>query len=189
MNNDDELQAEEPLQPEETEEQDGETEHGAEAIVAELNTAVQELESKYLRALADLENLKRRSRDRQEESVAQAKADLLRRLLPVLDNFERALEFKEAGSDQEAFTRGMELIHQQLCEAVSSAGCQAMDTMGQDFDPELHEAVAAAPAHEVPEGRIISEARKGYLLEGKVLRPAAVVVARRPDTAGQEDSE
>ena len=181
MKPDDELDTNEPQEQQSAQAEDEDLEQDAQAIVEELNSAVKDLEDKYLRALADLENLKKRARERQEEALAQAKADLLRGLLPVLDNFERALEFNEAGAEQEAFARGMKLIHQQLCEAVAGAGCQPMDTMGQDFDPALHEALAAAPAHEVPEGRIISETRKGYLLDGKVLRPAGVVVARKPD--------
>jgi len=179
-----------------TETQAPEVQADAEEIIKQLEAATKELEAKYLRALADLENLKRQARKRQEEAVLQSKAELVKSLLPVLDNFERALEYRDSAEAGDSFAKGMELIYQQLCDSLAAAGVEPIDTVGQDFDPDLHEAMGTAPVKELPEGRIVSQPRKGYLLNGRLLRPAGVVVARpaqadesgQPEDTGEKDS-
>jgi len=132
-----------------------------------------------LRAQADLDNLKKRlEREAAERRLTDA-ATLFRRLLPVLDNLERALG--AAGDRDDPLRNGVALIHQQLIEAMGKEGLQPIETVGAVFDPARHEAVDMVAAPGRPPGTILEEMQKGYTLRERLVRPALVrVVAMAP---------
>ena len=131
-----------------------------------------------LRKTAEFDNYRKRiERERQTTSEAAA-ADLIRELLPLVDDLERALK-SEAGTDgTEAYRRGVELIHRRLLETLRKRGVRPIDALGADFDPHLHEAVAYEPVPGRREGEVIEEFSRGYTLGDRLLRPAMVKVAQ-----------
>ena len=138
-----------------------------------------EYKDKYLRALADGENSRKRLEKDRKEYLEFAVQDLVGELLPVLDNFERALA-ASPGSDKDPYRQGIDMIYKQLKEALGKEGLRQIAAKGEVFDPFLHEAVAEEETAAHPDGTILEELQKGYLLKGRLLRPAAVKVARSP---------
>jgi molecular chaperone GrpE len=138
-----------------------------------------EMHDKWMRSVAEFDNYRRRTdRERRELSEAAA-ADLIRELLPIVDNLERALASSEASGDAEGpLHRGVELIHKQLLDALRKRGAEPFDSVGRDFDPAWHEAVAHEPANGVRDDEIVAELRRGYRLGSRLLRPAQVKVAK-----------
>jgi molecular chaperone GrpE len=135
-----------------------------------------DLYDRLLRTTAEFDNYRKRV-DRERRDLADAAArDLVRDLLPIVDDFDRALT-APAGSD-EAVRRGVELIHRRLLEVIRARGVEPFDSVGQVFDPAWHEAVATEPARGRPEGEIVAELRRGYRLNGRLLRAAQVKVAQ-----------
>lgn len=128
-----------------------------------------------LRTQAEFDNFRKRTDKEREELRATAAADLVRRLLPVLDNLERALLTSE-GSDH-PLRQGVALTRQQLLDVLRRGGVQPMDTLGARFDPTLHEAVEVVDIGGFEQGMILEEMQKGYLFHGRMLRPAMVRVA------------
>ena len=141
---------------------------------------------RYLRARAELDNAKKRAQRDREEYVRYANESLLREILPVLDNFDRALQ---AARDAEApgLVAGVELIHRELLKVLEKFGVTSYTAVGQPFDPEKHEAVMRVETTDAPEMTVVEETLRGYLLNGRILRPAAVTVAVRPDEAPSHD--
>lgn len=130
------------------------------------------LEQQHLRLQADFDNFRKRSRQEKDETVKQANARLIADLLPVLDNFERALAALAESSERE----GVQMICRQLVETLAAAGLQPIEALGTDFDPKLHEAVLQTASEPENKGKVIGEAQKGYLLNGKLLRPSMVQI-------------
>ncbi|MEW6183787.1 MAG: nucleotide exchange factor GrpE [Bacillota bacterium] len=136
----------------------------------------QEYYQQLLRLRADFENLRRRVNKEREEFLHLAGEALVAALLPVLDDFERAL--KSPGDKIEDFLAGLEMIHRRLSETLTREGLEVIPTVGDVFDPTRHEAVAFEEAGEGPENTVVEEFRRGYVFRGKVLRPALVKVVR-----------
>ena len=138
-----------------------------------------------LRLAADFENFKKRATREQQDARRFANEGLLSRLLPVLDHFEMAMQ--AAGDAQtvsvESLKTGVEMIQQQLRAALREAGLEEVDAAGATFDPNLHEAVSQEESAEVAEGQVLRQLRRGYRLNGRLLRPATVVVAKKPAAA------
>ncbi len=142
-----------------------------------------QLKDQLLRLQADFENARRRWRKDQAEIQERANADLLRELLEIHDDFQRALaaartvhpEALEAGSE---FLTGVEMIGRRLQDFLKSYGIEPMEAVGKPFDPLLHEAVAHEETDSAPEATVLEELRKGYSMNGRVLRPAVVKVAK-----------
>jgi molecular chaperone GrpE len=135
----------------------------------------EELHDKYIRLLAEMENQRKRL-DREKSDFFQfALADVLRELLSVLDNFERALQSKDHG-DGKSFQEGVELIYRQFLDMVRRLGVKPVETENKKFDPALHQAVASEESDEVAEPVIGEVLLKGYKLNERLLRPAAVKV-------------
>jgi len=132
---------------------------------------------RFLRLKADFENLRKRIEREQAEFRTVATIRLVTELLPVLDNFDRAIASERLEGENEAFRAGVELIHRQLAEALKKEGLRPVDALGQPFDPAIHEAVATAPASGIPEHTVIEEIQRGYLLRERLLRPALVRVS------------
>jgi molecular chaperone GrpE len=149
-----------------------------------------EAQERYLRTLAEFENFRRRTGREREEWRRRAQEDLLREILPVLDNFDRALAAEPAGDADRGFRTGVELIHRNFLAALERLGVRPFVAVGQPFDPLRHEAVARAEREDVEDQTVVAEVLRGYLFHDRVLRPAQVVVAihRAPASAGGEDA-
>jgi len=150
------------------------------ALTAErdqLAGAKADLEDRMLRARAEFDNARRRGERERSEFLQFAAMDLIKELLPVVDDFERALKVETLGRD---YTRGVELIYQRLLETLKKIGLEPIDTTGQRFDPNLHQAVDRVETEEADDMAILSEYQRGYNFKGKLLRPAMVKVAVRP---------
>ena len=133
----------------------------------------------FLRAAADFDNYRKRIDRERRELSEYATADVLLELLPIIDNFERALQ-APGGSDPEAFRRGIELIHKQMLDLLRKRGVTPIEARGADFDPNVHQAVIHEPSEEHREGEVMDELQRGYKLGERLLRPAMVKVAKRP---------
>lgn len=141
-----------------------------------------ELRDRWLRAVAELDNVRKRARREVEEAHRYGQADLLRDLVEVLDAFGlavRSLESLAAGEgDGEAVRAGLELIDQRLREILGARGLEPIPALGETFDPAWHEAVGQVEAEGVPSGQVVEVLQDGYRLRDRVLRPSRVVVAR-----------
>lgn len=135
-----------------------------------------DLEDRLLRARAEFDNARRRSERERSEYVEFAAMDLVRDLLPVLDGFERALKVETSDA---GYAKGVELIYQRLYECLKKIGLEPIETAGQKFDPNLHQAVDRVESEEAEDQVILSEYQRGYLFHGRLLRPAMVKVAVR----------
>ena len=154
------------------------------ALASEVEQLRRELEEKNdrcLRALAEMENTKRRVQREREEYIRYANESLIRELLPVLDNFDRALEAARARGAAASMVEGIELIQRELLKALERFGVERYSALGATFDPTRHEAVSRVVSLEHPENTVVGETLRGYALNGRVLRPALVAVSTAPD--------
>lgn len=136
-----------------------------------------DLNDRLLRARAEFENARRRTERERSDYLQFAAMDLVREILPILDDFERALKVETADRD---YAKGVELIYQRLAETVKKMGLEPIETAGKKFDPNLHQAVERVPDEESDDQAILGEFQRGYNFKGKLLRPAMVRVAVRP---------
>ncbi|MBR5429510.1 MAG: nucleotide exchange factor GrpE [Firmicutes bacterium] len=141
---------------------------------AKLQEEKEQLDARFLRLQADFDNFRRRSRADNEEASRRAAAAVAEGLLPVLDNFERALAAMEDGADRQ----GVELIMKQLQTALGNSGLAEIEAQDQDFDPNLHHAVSQVDAGEEGRNKVIMVLQKGYTFNGKLLRAAMVQVGQ-----------
>jgi molecular chaperone GrpE len=137
---------------------------------------------RLLRTTADLENFKKRAAREKTEAAQFANASLLQKLLPILDNFEMAQMAAQSvqGDSLASLQAGVAMIQQQLKTILTDSGLEEIDASGKPFDPTLHEAVSQQESIEVPENHIVQQIRKGYKLRDRLLRPASVIVAKKP---------
>ena len=136
---------------------------------------------RFLRTLAEFDNFRKRSREEFQQVSQFAIEDLVIRLLPVLDNFERAIKTAEEIKDYDALHGGVILILRQLRDILTKEGVKPIEAQGKPFDPNLHEAVMRVDTDEYPDGMIVEEFQPGYMIGDKVIRPSMVKVARHPD--------
>jgi molecular chaperone GrpE len=139
-----------------------------------------QLKDQLLRLQADFDNFRKRVQRDRAESQQQASAQLIGALLPALDHFQLGLKNAQAHAKDANIVTGFQMIYTQLMEAFTQAGLTPLPVEGQPFDPNLHEAVTTVPSEEHPEGTVITEVRRGYMLGGKLLRAAQVIVSRGP---------
>ncbi|MHA4742257.1 nucleotide exchange factor GrpE [Dyadobacter sp. MSC1_007] len=138
---------------------------------------IAELKDKYLRLYADFENFRRRTAKEKLEMISGASADMVRTILPVVDDFERAKVSFDSSTDVEALKEGVDLIYNKLFKTLESKGLKAMESRGAAFDAEIHESIAQFPApSDDLKGKVIDEIEKGYYLNDKVIRYAKVIV-------------
>jgi molecular chaperone GrpE len=133
-----------------------------------------DLEDRLLRARAEFDNFRRRAERERSEFLQFASMDLVRELLPVLDDFERALQAPTADAE---YAKGVELIYNRFSEILKKMGLEPVETAGRKFDPNLHEAIGRVESDEVEDQTIVGAMQRGYLFKGRLLRPAWVRVA------------
>jgi molecular chaperone GrpE len=153
------------------------------AARAELDAKTREAadaQDRYLRTLADFDNFRRRVSREREEWRRQAQEEVLREILPALDNFDRALAAPGGAGPDGGFRAGVELIHRDFLKALERLGVRPFSTVGEAFDPLRHEAVGRTERTDVADHTVVSEVQRGYTLHDRVLRPARVVVAVEP---------
>ena len=160
------------------------------AEIEELKTRAAKADENWdrlLRTTADFENFKKRAAREKTEAVQYANGSLLQKLLPVLDNFEAALAAAKgadgAAGNVSSLQSGVAMIQLQLKNVLAESGLEEIDAAGKKFDPTLHEAVSQQETTEVPEDQVVQQLRKGYKLKDRLLRPATVVVAKKPANA------
>jgi len=146
---------------------------------AELEARLLEVQGQLQRMAADFENFRRRSATEREELVRFAAQRVLENLLPVVDNFERALSHAQ-GADPSTLLQGVTMIHRLFMDTLRQQGVEAMNPVGSPFDPRLHEAVGNIETTEHPDGTVLALLQQGYTLGGKVIRHAMVQVASQP---------
>ena len=138
-------------------------------------------QQQWLRTAADLDNYKKRAARERQEAIKFANEGLLEKLVPILDNFEMALAAANAqNTSVQSLQAGINMIQQQLKAAMADAGLEEVDAMGKVFDPNVHEAISQQESADVPEGQVLQQMRKGYKLRERLLRPASVIVAKKP---------
>ncbi|HET6284034.1 MAG TPA: nucleotide exchange factor GrpE [Polyangia bacterium] len=145
--------------------------------MAALQAERDELKDRMLRIAAEFENWKKRSRKEQLDGEARVREGLLKEMLEVVDNLERATSAK---LDAEALQKGVNLVLRLFQNKLERHDVRPFETKGQPFDPRLHEAISQVPATDVPAGSVASELQKGYRIGDKLLRPAMVAVAAAP---------
>jgi molecular chaperone GrpE len=150
-----------------------------------LQQQVAELRDKLLRGQADWDNSRKRILREKEEAVRYSGEAFLERLLPVLDNFEMGMQAARSATDAKAISQGFEMVLAQFQQVLREAGVEAIDAVGQPFDPHRHEALGHQESADHPEGHVIMQTRKGYKLKDRLLRPASVFVAGTPE--GRKD--
>ena len=154
--------------------QDLASSNSAEEQVAQLGAERDELKELLLRRQAEFDNFRKRTEKERSEYLQFAGMETVRDLLPMLDDFERALK-TECSSPE--YVKGIEMIHGRMYETLKKMGLEPIETAGQQFDPHLHQAVERVETEDAPDGAILAEFQRGYFFKGKLLRPSMVKVA------------
>ncbi len=151
------------------------------AATPDLSAEVEDLRAKYLRAVADYQNLRRRSEEERKEYAHYTLTALIVNYLPVLDDLSRALESVDADIADRDWVEGILMVERKFRSVLESSGVQSIAAEGQIFDPAMHEAIAHASG---PDGQVVAVVQAGYVLDGKIIRPARVVVGNGPAAGG-----
>ncbi|WP_449537033.1 nucleotide exchange factor GrpE [Ferdinandcohnia sp. Marseille-Q9671] len=144
--------------------------------IAELEVKLEEAENRILRQAADFENYKRRARLDLETATTYRAQSLVNELLPALDNFERALQIEATNDQAKSIMQGVEMVYRSIVEALKKEGVEAIESVGAQFDPTLHQAVMQADEPDAESNVVLEEFQKGYKLKDRVLRPSMVKV-------------
>jgi molecular chaperone GrpE len=150
----------------------------AEVEIQKLIEERDSLQDRLLRRQAEFENYRKRADRERNEYVQSASAELVRELLNVLDSFDLAIRNASSeGSAGEDMLRGLDLVYKQFLDTLGRFGLKAIEAKGQTFDPNFHQAISTVPSDDVPENTVVEEFRRGYTLNGKLLRAAMVSVS------------
>jgi len=150
------------------------------AALEETRSKLQETEDKLLRLAAEFENTKKRLEREREISLKYAEENILKDLLPGLDNIERAMEQSRESHSLESLLEGVELTRNGLLSTLEKHGVKAIDSIGQPFDPNIHEALAMEETDQIEPNLVLREYLKGYFFKERLLRPAKVIVSKPP---------
>lgn len=146
---------------------------------------------KYVRAMADFDNYRKRVAKEYLEKEAEANRNLIAKLLPVLDNLDRAIEVSRNGAENDealkSFHQGIQLIDQQIHNILENEGLKPFSSKGEEFDPSRHDAVLSVETAEHEPNKVLDEVEKGFVFRGKVLRHARVTVSKRPGGEPEEE--
>ncbi len=138
------------------------------------------LQDRLLRMAAETENIRKRLEREKAEGISYANESLLRELLPVIDNLERAIEHAENEADEGTLLEGVRMTLKGFLAAVAKYGCTPFEALGKPFDPNYHEALMQQESADYPEGTVMKELQRGYMLNDRLLRPASVIVSKGP---------
>lgn len=144
--------------------------------VERLRAEAEDTQNRLLRALADMENMRRRFRKEQEDLQKYASLPIVESLLPVLDNFERALAVDKENLTVESLLQGIGMVHRQMVQAFEKEGLVAIESTGKPFDPHIHQAVMQVEDSSFESGVVVEELQKGYQFKDRTIRPAMVKV-------------
>ncbi|MDQ0339612.1 molecular chaperone GrpE [Caldalkalibacillus uzonensis] len=161
--------------------EEGTSELSMEELEAQLQEAQEKAEEyyqRYLRAQADFDNFRKRTRKEKEDLQKYAALPVIEQLLPVLDNFERALAAGQSTQDAESLMKGVEMVFKQVQQVLTEQGLEEIEAVGKPFDPHVHEAVMQVESEDHDSGIVVEELQKGYKLKDKVIRPAMVKVSQ-----------
>jgi molecular chaperone GrpE len=157
--------------------QDATETNGSETEATDNEAKLKEASDKYTRLYAEYDNFRKRTAREKIDWIKSAGEEVILKVLPVLDDIERAISHNKSVSDPEVLKQGLEIIHQKFKNILTNKGIEPMVAKGQPFDPELHDAITSiAAATEDLKGKVIEEVEKGYMMNGKVIRHAKVVV-------------
>ena len=145
------------------------------------------LNDKYLRLAAEFDNYKRLAQRDQRDQIRFGNEQLLKELLPVVDNLERAIKAAKDVKSSDGLMKGVDLTLKQLQGVLGKFGVQSIPTMGQPFDPSGHQAVASVPSAQIPDKHVVEEFQRGYRLHDRILRPAMVTVSSGTESASSAD--
>ncbi len=148
----------------------------AQAKITELEAKIEEMENRYLRLQADFDNSRRRAKLDMEAARKYRVQDLATNLLEALDNFERAMKVEVDHEQAKSLLQGMDMIYNGIVEALKNEGVEAIETVGKEFDPHLHQAVMQVQDENFASNIVVEEFQKGYVLKDRVIRPAMVKV-------------
>jgi molecular chaperone GrpE len=143
---------------------------------------------KYVRAVAELDNYRKRAVREKADAIQYGNETLLRDILPLVDGMDRALEHACNSDDFEAFKKGLKMLHGQLLGCLQKHGVEMIDTAGKDFDPHIHEAMMQVESAQHEDSQVVGEFERGYLLNGRLLRPAKVSVCKRSSMGGDREN-
>jgi molecular chaperone GrpE len=143
---------------------------------------------KYVRAIAELDNYRKRAIREKADAIQYGNEDLLRDILPLVDGMDRALEHACNSDDFDAFRKGLKLLQGQLLGCLQKHGVEMIDTTGKDFNPHIHEAMMQVESAQHEDSQVVEEFERGYLLNGRLLRPAKVSVCKRPSMGGDREN-
>ncbi|MCF6137981.1 nucleotide exchange factor GrpE [Pseudalkalibacillus berkeleyi] len=142
----------------------------------EIEQELDEIKNRLLRTQADYDNFRRRTREEKEAAAKYRAQSIVEGLLPVIDNFERALSMEAAEEQNESLLQGMKMVYNQLIEALKNEGVEEVDAVGAEFDPHLHQAVMQVQEDDHEDNTVVEVLQKGYVLKDRVIRPAMVKV-------------
>jgi molecular chaperone GrpE len=155
--------------------------------LAQAQAEAAKLKDAWLRTAADFDNFRKRTRRELDEARRASREEVLRALLPIFDNLDRAIQSSVRSSDIKAMVDGLSMVHRQFVDALGREGITRVPTVGQSFDPSIHEAIQQVDTDEHPPGTVIAEVQSGYSQGDRLLRAAMVVVAR--GKAAQADGD
>lgn len=144
----------------------------------ELEAQVQEKENRYLRLLADFDNYRRRVKVEKEADEKYRAQQLITNLLPAIDNLERAMDITPENEQTEALLEGVQMVYRNIVDALKTEGAEQIEAAGNEFDPNLHQAVMQAEEEGAAENIVLEEFQKGYRLKDRVIRPSMVKVSK-----------
>ena len=161
--------------------------HSGPKNLKEAQAQIDELDERLLRLTAEYDNFRKRSQREKNESRQFANQHLLEKQLPVLDNFEMALTAAENADP--AIRDGVQMIYDQFLSVLKEAGVEGIDSGGELFDPNIHEAISQKETTEVEEGTVVQQVQRGYKLNDRLVRPARVIVAKAPESVSESADE
>jgi molecular chaperone GrpE len=170
----------EPAEKKEGETQQQEEEQNMAAALEEARNKLQETEDRLLRLAAEFDNTKKRLEREREISLKYAEENILKDLLPGIDNIERAMEQGRESNSIESLLEGVELTRKGLVATLEKYGVKAIESIGKPFDPNIHEALAMEETDQIESNLVLREYLKGYLFKERLLRPAKVIVSKTP---------
>jgi molecular chaperone GrpE len=159
-------------------EEEVQTDNGQSDIVAEYEAKLEEANTRILRLQADYDNFRRRTKLEIEANQKYRAQTIITDLLPVLDNFDRALQTQVDQEQAKSLLQGMEMVYRLLIEAIKKEGVELIDAVGKEFDPHLHQAVMVVEVEDTDSGIVMEEFQKGYKLKDRVIRPSMVKVSQ-----------